>query len=88
MPRAKFIQTMVFNIIGICVGAAISMLGVWSAVKARENTTPAGTVKAYNSSQSAVCAIWLFANIYIVNVMRAKVCSVIVYRDPEHRDNR
>jgi hypothetical protein len=44
-----------------------------SAIQARNHTTPPGVVKLYNSSQSAICAIWLFANIYFVNVMRAKV---------------
>ena len=78
MPRAKFIQTMVINLVGVCVGSAVALLGIWSGVKAREHTTPAGTITAYNSSQSAVCAIWLFANIYFVNVMRAKVCFVII----------
>lgn len=73
MPRAKFIQTTILNIIGICIGSAIALLGIWSGVKAREHTTPVGTVSAYNSSQSAVCAIWLFANIYFVNTFRAKM---------------
>lgn len=73
MPRAKFIQTMVMNLFGICIGSAVGLLGIWSGIKAREHTTPAGTVSSYNSSQSAVCAIWLIFNIYIVNVLRAKV---------------
>lgn len=42
-----------------------------SAIQARNHTTPPGVL--YNSSQSAICAIWLFANIYFVNVMRAKI---------------
>ncbi|KAF4637953.1 hypothetical protein G7Y89_g102 [Cudoniella acicularis] len=73
MPRAKFFQTLILNIIGICIGSAIAMLGIWSSIKAQEHTTPAGSRQQYNSSQSAVCAIWLFANIYFVNCMRAKV---------------
>ncbi|KAL2075689.1 hypothetical protein VTL71DRAFT_632 [Oculimacula yallundae] len=73
MPRAKFIQTMILNTIGICVGSAVSLLGIWSGVKAREHTTPVGSTARYNSSQAAVCAIWLFANIWFVNVLRAKM---------------
>ncbi|CZS95803.1 uncharacterized protein RAG0_05328 [Rhynchosporium agropyri] len=73
MPRAKFIQTMILNTFGICIGSAVSLLGIWSAVKAREHTTPVGSTATYNSSQSAVCAIWLFANIWFVNVLRAKM---------------
>lgn len=61
----------------------MSLLGIWSAIQARKHTTPAGSTAQYNSSQSAVCAIWLFANIYIANVMSAKMpalqFSVILY---------
>ncbi len=32
---------------------------------------PGASVSRYNSSASAVSAIWLFANIYVVNTMRA-----------------
>lgn len=73
MPRAKFIQTLVLNVIGICIGSAIALLGIWSGVKAREHTTPAGSTAAYNSSQAAVCAIWLTVNIYFVNTLRARL---------------
>ncbi|RDW94776.1 hypothetical protein BP5796_00539 [Coleophoma crateriformis] len=73
MPRAKYFQTLILNLCGICVGAAISLLGLWSSIKAREHTTPAGSTASYNSSQSAVCAIWLFANIWFVNTLRAKL---------------
>jgi hypothetical protein len=73
MPRAKYIQTLVLNLIGICIGSAIALLGIWSGVQARLHTTTVGSTARYNSSQSAVCAIWLFANIYFVNVLRAKL---------------
>ena len=65
LPRAKYVQTLILNIIGTCIGGAIAILGVWSGVQARIHTTPAGTVAAYNSSQAVVCAIWLFANIWL-----------------------
>ena len=73
MPRAKYIQTLILNIMGVCIGSAMALLGIWSGIKAREHTTAAGSTAQYNSSQAAVCAIWLFANIYFVNVMRAKM---------------
>ncbi|TVY38822.1 Uncharacterized protein LSUB1_G004247 [Lachnellula subtilissima] len=73
MPRAKYFQTITLNLIGICIGASIALLGIWSGVQARKHTTPVGSIAAYNSSQSAVCAIWLFANIYFVNALRAKM---------------
>ncbi|PVH89756.1 hypothetical protein DL98DRAFT_401128 [Cadophora sp. DSE1049] len=64
---------MVLNTFGICIGSAVALLGIWSGVKAREHTTPTGSTATYNSSQAAVCAIWLFANIWFVNVLRAKM---------------
>ncbi|KAH6642029.1 hypothetical protein C7974DRAFT_468480 [Boeremia exigua] len=73
MPRAKFIQTMTMNILSTCVGAAVALLMVWSAVKAREHTTVAGAPPArYNASQSSVLGVWLFFQIYIVNTLKAK----------------
>lgn len=73
MPRAKFIQTIILNTIGICLGSAVALLGIWSAIQARKHTTPPDSTASYNSSQAVVCAMWLFANIYIANVMRAKI---------------
>ena len=72
-PRAKYIQTLILNMVGICIGSAMSLLGIWSSIQARKHTTPAGSEALYNSSQAAICAIWLFANIYVVNVTRAKM---------------
>ncbi|THV48868.1 hypothetical protein BGAL_0223g00100 [Botrytis galanthina] len=72
MPRAKFFQTMILNLIAVCIGASIGMLGLWSCIKAREHTSTPGVPQAYNSSQAAVCAIWLFANIWFANLLRAK----------------
>ena len=73
MPRAKFIQTMTMNVLSTCIGSAIAMLMVWSAVKAREHTTvPGAPPSQYNSSQSAVLGVWLFFQIYIVNTLKAK----------------
>lgn len=75
MPRAKFFQTILLDILGTCIGASIALLGIWSGIQARNNTTDPNSTSTstYNSSQSAICAIWLFANIYFVNVFRAKV---------------
>jgi len=111
MPRAKYFQTLILNIFGICIGSAVALLGLWSSVQARINTTPTGSTKSYNSSQAAVwyyriyftliisqsypkkifvksisfqlkltryitnsfSAIWLFANIWFANCLRAKM---------------
>ncbi|KAF1355905.1 hypothetical protein EJ07DRAFT_131149 [Lizonia empirigonia] len=73
MPRAKFVQTMTMNVLSTCIGSAIALLMVWSAVKAREHTTvPGAPPQRYNSSQSAVLGVWLFFQIYIVNTLKAK----------------
>ena len=74
MPQGKFIQTMSLNIITICVASAVNLLALFCVVKARENTTPPGvppTVPGYNSSASAVAAIWLIVQIYVINCVRA-----------------
>lgn len=73
LPRAKFIQNLVFNVLAICIGSAVGLLGLWSGIQARLHTTPAGLQVLYNSSQSAVCAIWLVINIWLVNFLRAKI---------------
>ncbi|KAF2717130.1 hypothetical protein K431DRAFT_298064 [Polychaeton citri CBS 116435] len=72
MPRGKYIQTILVDMIYTCVAAAVNMFGLWFSVKARENTTPAGQpLEGYNASQSAVCCLWLVFQIYVVNVIRS-----------------
>lgn len=57
------------------------MLITWSGVQARLNTSDpvemaqyiaANGRAPYNSSQSAVCGVWLFFNIWLANLIRAK----------------
>lgn len=90
LPRDKFIRSLVFNLLAVCVGSATSLLALWSSVQARIHTSPptsygttAGASPPYNSSQSAVCAVWLFANVWLANFLRAKVPSfnmaVVIY---------
>ncbi len=82
LPRSKFTQTLLLNVIAICFGAAIALLAIYCSVQARAHTTPVrppsssgpspgASVVGYNSSASAVCAIWLFFNIYLANTLRA-----------------
>ncbi|PVI02394.1 hypothetical protein DM02DRAFT_653538 [Periconia macrospinosa] len=80
MPRAKFIQTMTLNLLGCCVGSAVCVLMLWSALKAREHTTPPNHPPArirYNSSHSAVLGIWLFLQIWLVNTVKAKYPQLV-----------
>ena len=68
-------MNMLFTTLAVCFAAALAMLALWSAVQARINTTPPDTPPAkyrYNSSQSAVCGIWLFFTTWLGNFARAK----------------
>ena len=82
LPRSKFIQTMLLNIVALCIGSAVALLQIYCGTQARAHTTPTppsssngpspgARVVGYNSSASAVSAIWLFFNIYLVNTFRA-----------------
>jgi hypothetical protein len=81
-PRARFIQTMLLNILGVCILAGSTTLAIFCAVKARENTqSPEDAARLrtatnpldvpYNSSASAVIAVWLCFTIYLINILRA-----------------
>jgi predicted membrane channel-forming protein YqfA (hemolysin III family) len=75
LPRGKYIQNLILNLLSAGIGAGVAMLALWSSVQARIHTTPPGERSAtytYNSSQSAVLAVWLFANIWAVNSLRAR----------------
>ncbi len=72
MPRGKFIQSMSLNVLAVCFAAAINLLALYCVTQARKHTTPAGQPPiGYNSSASAVCAIWLMFEIYVINCIRA-----------------
>ncbi|KAL7908179.1 hypothetical protein GGI35DRAFT_486316 [Trichoderma velutinum] len=89
LPRDKFIQNLILSLLLICVGSAISLLTIWTSIQARIHTSTISlqdiemNPPPYNSSQSAVCAVWLFANIWLANFMRAKFSSfnlpVVIY---------
>lgn len=87
LPRGKFMMNFLLNLLVVCLGSAVSMLALWTAVQARLHTTPPGlpptAIPTYNSSQSAVCAVWLFVNIWFGNAVRAKLPAfnlpVIIY---------
>lgn len=72
MPRGKFIQTMSLNILSVCLAASVNLLALYCVTQARLHTTaPGDPLTGYNSSASAVCAIWLIVQVYFVNVVRA-----------------
>ncbi|KAK8017241.1 hypothetical protein PG991_008317 [Apiospora marii] len=77
LPRGKFLQNVVLNVIFVCAGAAMGLLILWSSLQARLHTQTGPSIDpvtrrpTYNSSQSAVSAVWLFVSIWFVNVLRA-----------------
>ena len=74
MPRAKFIQMMILDILAVCVASSIALLMMFCAVKARRHTESSTktAVGDYNSSASAVCGVWLVFQIFTVHSLRAK----------------
>lgn len=81
MPRGKYFQTLILNCISCGIGSGMAMLATYTGVQARLNTSDLQEMAAYiathgkapyNSSQSAVCAVWLIFNIWIANYIRAK----------------
>ncbi|KAK3719522.1 hypothetical protein LTR37_004380 [Vermiconidia calcicola] len=88
MPRGKFIQHMSMNVLSICFAAAVNLLALYCVTQARIHTTPPGAPPTgYNSSASAVCAIFLMVQVYFINVVRAArpqfqfpaiLCSIFV----------
>ncbi|ETS83906.1 hypothetical protein PFICI_05782 [Pestalotiopsis fici W106-1] len=80
-PRGKFLQTWALNIIFACLGAAVALLVMWSALQARLHTEsrpldPSTGLPAYNSSQSAVSGVWLFVLIWFANMIRSEHPSI------------
>ena len=74
MPRARFIQMIILDILAVCVAASMALLMIYCCVNARSNAI-SGTntaVGTYNSSASAVSGVWLFFQIFVVHSLRAK----------------
>ena len=71
LPRVKFLQTLLLNVLGTCLACAMSFLGLVLSISARSNFETR-TSTNYNSSASVVCAIFLFTNIYGVSTLRAR----------------
>ncbi|KAJ5383010.1 hypothetical protein N7517_000921 [Penicillium concentricum] len=82
LPRARFIQNLLVTSLLTCLAAAISLLAMWCAVKARENTThiseahsngpvPGSTVSPFNAAASVNMGVWLFFEVWLANTFRA-----------------
>ena len=84
-PRGKFIQSTTISILFVCIGAATALLQIRCVTSARQHSTPATASHAtavgssggqesvaYNSSASVVSGCFMFAEIYLANMVRAK----------------
>ncbi|KAK0787129.1 hypothetical protein LTR38_011790 [Friedmanniomyces endolithicus] len=86
-PRAKYLQTMLTNVLVVCFGCAVALLAMYCTVHARLNSEFQQTrnggpgtsglaaggapTTTYNSSASAVAGVWLFVQIYAISTYRA-----------------
>lgn len=68
MPRAKLLQTLLVSILLACLGAALALLAIYCCVAARR-----GDTNTYNSSASAIAAVWLGFQVFWLSVLRAKL---------------
>ncbi|KAI5838861.1 hypothetical protein DFP73DRAFT_249229 [Morchella snyderi] len=77
LPRAKLVQLTVQNSIAVCLGSAAALFGLWTATIARSHN-PSAPTSPFNGSAAAVSAAWLFANVWLVNVFRAKMPALSI----------
>lgn len=74
-------KIMLFNLLAMCIAASLGCLGLFSAVRAREHTTPVDASddvrNGYNSSACAVSAVWFFFDIWFAATFRnhSRVCG-------------
>lgn len=66
LPRVPFLQTLLLNVLLACVAAAMNLFALWCAIKARS-----GSTSGYDSSASAVLAVWFMLQVYLVNALRS-----------------
>ncbi|KIX06506.1 uncharacterized protein Z518_04482 [Rhinocladiella mackenziei CBS 650.93] len=82
LPRARFLQNFFVTCFLTCLAAAISLLYMWTAIKARQNTThlseernngpvPGAEIVPYNAAASACLAVWFFFVLWLYNTFRA-----------------
>ncbi|KUJ22759.1 uncharacterized protein LY89DRAFT_637035 [Mollisia scopiformis] len=75
LPRGKFLMNLVISMFLTLFGIGMVTLGQYCGIKARQHTTPANAPLAiangYNSSASAVNAIFFMINIFAISTLRA-----------------
>jgi hypothetical protein len=81
LPRGKFIESLIRNIIFTCLAVPLTILGLWCCRQAKLNTQPPGSTELYNSNAAAVAAIFLFFSIFAINSFRAVGITAILRAD-------
>ncbi|EWZ86355.1 hypothetical protein BFJ63_vAg13883 [Fusarium oxysporum f. sp. narcissi] len=77
LPRAKLLE-LTFGICSLtAIAIPLAMLATWSGLQARFHTDPNG-LHAYNSSQSAITAIWLTFHIWVSNSIQARFPALLI----------
>ncbi|OBT81101.1 hypothetical protein VE02_10243 [Pseudogymnoascus sp. 03VT05] len=77
LPRAELIQMTLTICTFTAIAIPVTMLATWSGLQARFHTDPEG-LHAYNSSQSAITAVWLFFNIMLCNSLQARYPALLI----------
>jgi hypothetical protein len=82
-PRAKFLKSLILNILVTCVAVAFTILGLWCSRQAQLNTQSPGSTEVYNSSAAAVSAIFLFFSVFAANSLRAVISFPLLPADEQ-----
>ncbi|KAF1982765.1 hypothetical protein K402DRAFT_339639 [Aulographum hederae CBS 113979] len=80
-PRARFLLNVGFAALLTCLAAATSLLSHYAGLKARKHTTssePGAIEEAYNSSASAINALFLTTTLYLISSLRAAYPSLTI----------
>ena len=77
-PRSKFIQSLFRHLVFTLIGVAVSLLGLWSARQAKNHTQSPNNPAIYNPNAAAVCAVFLFFNVFAANAFRSVPAHLVV----------
>lgn len=76
-PRAKFVQSMILNVLFTCAGAAAALLEIQCVVAARSRGGPSqigssgSPETTYDASANTVAGVFLFFFVYLISIVKA-----------------
>lgn len=78
-PRAKFVQSLLTNVLFVCCGAAMALLELQCVIAARSRPAAATVIggsgssetNTYDAAANAVAAIWMCVWIFVANVIKS-----------------